>query len=92
VTRTGSGVLVLIFLVGLWLVVAPFALRFQHAHAAWAGATRTDVIVGGTLAVTAFTGIFGVLAGRVREMYADAAFVAGLAGSADSADRNEDRA
>ena len=86
-SRTGSGVLVLIFLAGLWLVVAPFALRFQHAHAAWAGATRADVITGGTIAVAAFAGMFGVIAGRVREMYADAAFVAGLAGSADSAAR-----
>jgi hypothetical protein len=87
VSRTGSGVLVLIFLAGLWLVVAPFALRFQHAHAAWAGATRADVITGGMLAVAAFAGMFGVLAGRVREMYADAASVTALAGSTDSADR-----
>jgi hypothetical protein len=87
VSRTGSGVLALIFIAGVWLVVAPFALRFQHPHAAWAGATRSDVITGGTLAVAAFAGMFGVLAGRVREMYADAASAAVLAGPADSADR-----
>jgi hypothetical protein len=87
VSRTGSGVLVFIFLAGLWLVVAPFALRFQHPHAGWAGATRTDVITGGMLAVAALAGMFGVLAGRVREMYADAASVVALAGSTDSADR-----
>jgi cytochrome c oxidase assembly factor CtaG len=87
VSRTGSGVLVFIFLAGLWLVAAPFALRFQHAHAGWAGATRADVITGGMLAVAALAGMFGVLAGRVREMYADAASVVALAGSTDSADR-----
>jgi hypothetical protein len=87
VSRTGSGVLVLIFLAGLWLVVAPFALRFQHAHAGWAGATRADVITGAMLAIAAFAGMFGVLAGRVREMYADAASVTVLAGSTDSADK-----
>jgi hypothetical protein len=31
--------------------------------------------------------MFGVLAGRVREMYADAASVTVLAGSTDSADK-----
>ena len=85
VSRAGSGVLVFIFLAGLWLVVAPFALRFQHAHAGWAGATRADVVTGGMLAVAAFGGMFGVLAGRVREMYSDAASVTALRGSTDSA-------
>ena len=84
-SRTGSGVLAFIFLAGLWLVVAPFALRFQHAHAGWAGATRADVITGAVLALAAFAGMFGVLAGRVREMYADAASAAALVSSADSA-------
>lgn len=87
VSRTGSGVLVFIFLAGVWLVVAPFALRFQHAHAGWTGGTRADVITGVMLAVAALAGMFGVLVGRVREMYADAASVAILAGSTDSADR-----
>jgi hypothetical protein len=87
VSRTGAGVLVFIFVAGLWLVVAPFALRFQHAHAGWGGATRTDVITGGILAVSAFAGMFGVLAGRVREMYADVASVTGLPGSTDFAHR-----
>jgi hypothetical protein len=87
VSRAGSGMLVLIFLAGLWLVVAPFALRFQHPHAGWAGATRADVITGGVLAIAAFAGMFGVLAGRVREMYADVASVTVLAGSTDSANK-----
>jgi cytochrome c oxidase assembly factor CtaG len=87
VTRIGALVIVLIFLIGLWLVVAPFALRFQDAHAPWAAATRADVFTGGILAVVAFTGMFGLLAGRVREMYADAACVPVLAGAAEPAHR-----
>ncbi len=86
-SRTGSGVLAFIFLAGLWLVVAPFALRFQHAHAGWTGATRADVITGAILALAAFAGMFGILAGRVREMYSDAASVATPACLADFAPR-----
>ena len=86
-SRAGSGALVFIFFAGLWLVAAPFALRFQHAHVGWGGATRTDVITGGILAVAAFGGMFGVLAGRVREMYSDVASVTALRGSTDFANK-----
>ena len=84
VSRVGTGVLVVLFLAGLWLVAAPFALRFQPARAGWAGLTRADVTVGGVVAVAGFLGLFGVLAGRVREMYADAASVASMMDSPDS--------
>jgi hypothetical protein len=67
------GGLVVLFLTGAWLIAAPFALRFQHAGAIWTGATRMDMMVGGVLAAAAFTGFFVALAGRVREMYAEAA-------------------
>ena len=67
------GGLVVLFLVGAWLIAAPFALRFQHAGAGWTSATRMDMAVGGVLASAAFTGFFVALAGRVREMYAEAA-------------------
>lgn len=71
VNRLAMGGLVVLFLAGAWLVAAPFALRFQHAGAAWTGATRMDLVVGGVLAVAAFAGFFIALAGRVREMYAE---------------------
>lgn len=72
-TRIGNGVLAVLLLSGLWLVAAPFALRFQPPHAGWGGVTRTDVIAGGLLAAAGFGGLLATLAGRVREMYADAA-------------------
>jgi hypothetical protein len=65
--------LALIFLAGLWLVAAPFAVRLQPPHEPWTGMTRADVGVGVALAATGFGGMLAVIAGRVREMYADAA-------------------
>jgi cytochrome bd-type quinol oxidase subunit 2 len=73
VTRAGLVMIALTFLAGLWLVAAPFALRYQHPHAAWTGITRADVGIGSALAVTGLGGMLAVIAGRVREMYADAA-------------------
>jgi hypothetical protein len=73
VTRAGLAMMALIFLAGLWLVAAPFAVRYQPPHAAWTGITRADVGIGSALAVTALGGMLAVIAGRVREMYADAA-------------------
>lgn len=84
VSRVGTGALVGLFLAGLWLVAAPFALRFQPAREGWAGVTRVDVTVGGVLAGAGFLGLAGVLAGRVRELYADAASVASMMDSPDS--------
>jgi cytochrome bd-type quinol oxidase subunit 2 len=77
VTRAGFAMIALIFLAGLWLVAAPFALRLQPPHAAWTAMTRADVGIGAALAVTGFGGMIGVIAGRVREMYADAASATG---------------
>jgi hypothetical protein len=67
-----------VFAAGLWLA-APFALGYQHPGAGWTGATRTDVITGGLLAVAGFAGIFCVIAGSVGELYADARSAASLA-------------
>jgi hypothetical protein len=76
VTRAGIASVAIIFAVGLWLLVAPFAVRYQPAGAGWTGVTWTDVITGGTLAVAGFAGLVGVVAGRVRELYADARSIA----------------
>jgi hypothetical protein len=82
VTRAGLAMIALIFVAGLWLVAAPFAVRYQPPHAAWTGMTRADVGIGLALAVTGFGGMLAVIAGRVREMYADAAAAAGEASRA----------
>ena len=71
VSRIGTAGVALVFAAGVWLVAAPFALAYQRAGAGWTGATRTDVIAGGLLAVAGFAGIFAVIAGRVSELYAD---------------------
>jgi len=83
VTRIGVVGVAGVFAAGLWLVAAPFALGFQHPGTAWTGATRTDVVTGGVLAMAGFAGLFAVVAGRVGELYADARSAASLAATAD---------
>ena len=83
VSRVGLAGVVAVFAAGIWLVAAPFALGYQPTGAGWTGATKTDVILGGLLAVAGFAGLFGVTAGRVTQLYADARSAASLAGTAD---------
>ncbi|HEX4291008.1 MAG TPA: hypothetical protein VH021_18935 [Trebonia sp.] len=83
VSRIGVAGVVAVFAAGIWLVAAPFALGYQLAGAGWTGATKTDVITGGLLAVAGFAGLFGVTIGRVVELYADARSDASLASTAD---------
>jgi hypothetical protein len=83
VTRVGLAGVVAVFAAGIWLVAAPFALGYQPAGTGWTGATKTDVIAGGLLAVAGFAGLFGVTAGRVDQLYADARLGASLATTAD---------
>jgi hypothetical protein len=79
ISRIAVAGVVAVFAAGAWLVAAPFALGYQHPGAGWTGATRTDVILGGLLAAAGFAGIFGIIAGRVGELYADARSAASLA-------------
>jgi hypothetical protein len=83
VTRIGVAGVAAVFAAGLWLVAAPFALGCQHPGTPWTGATRTDVVTGGVLAMAGFAGLFAVVAGRVGELYADARSAASLAATAD---------
>lgn len=83
VSRIGVAGVVAVFAAGIWLAAAPFALGYQLAGAGWTGATKTDVITGGLLAVAGFAGLFGVTIGRVVELYADARSDASLASTAD---------
>lgn len=70
-SRTGVAGVVAVFAAGAWLLAAPFVLGYRH-HAGWTGATRTDVMAGGLLAVAGLAGLVGVIAGRVGELYSDA--------------------
>lgn len=42
----------LLALAGVWLVIAPTAIGYQTAPAAWVPATWNDVVVGGLLVLT----------------------------------------
>jgi hypothetical protein len=83
VSRVGLAGVVAVFAAGIWLVAAPFAVGWQLPGVGWTGATKTDVITGGLLAVAGFAGLFGVTAGRIAELYADARPAASLAATAD---------
>ncbi|MGH3151783.1 MAG: hypothetical protein ACRDOB_13810 [Streptosporangiaceae bacterium] len=73
--------LVIIFVAGAWVVAAPFAMRYQPAGAPWTAAARMDVAVGAVLAAAGLAGFLAGLAGRVRELYAEAGQRAGSGGS-----------
>ena len=62
-----------IFAAGGWLIAAPFVLRYQPAGAPLVTASRLDVETGAVLAAAGFAGFLTALAGRVRELYAQAA-------------------
>jgi hypothetical protein len=79
VTKVGIAGVLAVLAAGLWLVAAPFTVGYQHPGTGWTGATWTDVITGGLLAVAGFAGTLCVIAGRVSELYADARSAASLA-------------
>jgi hypothetical protein len=83
VSRVGVACVLAVFAAGIWLVAAPFAFGYQPAGAGWTGATKTDVITGGLLAVAGFAGLFGVAAGRVAELYVDSSARRGSGFSGD---------
>ena len=72
VNRLALAGIAAIFAAGAWLIVAPFVLRYQAVGAPWTAAARLDVFVGSALAAAGLGGFFAALAGRVRELYAQA--------------------
>jgi hypothetical protein len=72
VNRLALAGLAAIFAVGGWLIAAPFVLHFQSPGAPWTNAARIDVVTGAVLVLAGFSGFFTALAGRVRELYAEA--------------------
>lgn len=61
-----------IFAIGGWLIAAPFVLHFQSPGAPWTNAARIDVVTGAVLMLAGFSAFFTALAGRIRELYAEA--------------------
>ena len=68
-TKTGFAGIVVVFCAGLWLIAAPFVLRFQQAGARWDLATQTSVAVGALLSVAAFGAFFLTVALHIRALY-----------------------
>jgi hypothetical protein len=72
VNRSALAGLAAVFAIGVWLVAAPFVLRYAPAGTRWTGAARLDVAVGAAVAVAGAGAFLVALTGRVRELYARA--------------------
>ncbi len=70
--RLALGGLAAIFAIGGWLIAAPFVLHFQAPAAPWTNAARIDIVTGAVLVLAGFSAFFAALAGRIRELYAEA--------------------
>ncbi|MFI7424972.1 hypothetical protein [Nonomuraea sp. NPDC049684] len=66
--KLGISALVLLFLTGLWLVAAPFAVGYQPRGAVYADATVNDLWVGGGLAAVSFVALVIYAADSLREL------------------------
>ncbi|MEW9555968.1 hypothetical protein [Nonomuraea sp. NPDC050783] len=66
--KLGVSALVLLFLGGLWLVAAPFAVGYQPRGAEYVDATVNDLWVGGGLAGLAFVALVIYAADALREL------------------------
>lgn len=66
--KLGVSALVLLFLIGLWLVAAPFAIGYQPAGAAYTDATVNDLWIGGGLAGVSFLALVVYAADALREL------------------------
>jgi hypothetical protein len=67
-SKLGVSALVLLFLAGLWLVAAPFAVGYQPRGAAFADATVNDLWVGGGLAGVSFVALVVYAADALRDL------------------------
>ncbi|MFI7615487.1 hypothetical protein E1286_11545 [Nonomuraea terrae] len=66
--KVGITALVLLFLGGLWLVAAPFAVGYQPRGDEYADATVNDLWVGGALAALGFVALVIYAADVLREL------------------------
>jgi hypothetical protein len=66
--KLGVSALVLLFLAGLWMVAAPFAVGYQPRGAGYVDATINDLWVGGGVAAAAFVALVIYAADSLREL------------------------
>ncbi|GAA3472710.1 hypothetical protein [Nonomuraea roseola] len=67
-TKLGVAALILLFVGGLWLVAAPFAVGYQPRGDEWTDATINDLWIGGLLAGGAFVTLVVYAADALREL------------------------
>jgi hypothetical protein len=66
--KLGVSALVVLFLAGLWLVAAPFAVGYQPRGAAYVDATINDLWLGGSIAALSFAALVVYAADTLREL------------------------
>ncbi|MEV5888252.1 hypothetical protein [Nonomuraea fuscirosea] len=66
--KLGVSALVLLFLGGLWLVAAPFAVGYQPRGGSYADATVNDLWLGGGIAAVSFVSLVVYAADALREL------------------------
>jgi hypothetical protein len=66
--KLGVTALVMLFLGGLWLVTAPFAVGYQDRGAEFVDATINDLWVGCSVAAIAFVSLVIYAADALREL------------------------
>jgi hypothetical protein len=67
--RIATAGLLVLFLAGLWLCAAPFALDDQPRTGPWLIGTRNDLITGGILAIVSTLGLLIATIAAVRKLY-----------------------
>ncbi|MGH3319497.1 MAG: hypothetical protein ACRDN9_04840 [Streptosporangiaceae bacterium] len=65
-SRLSPALLVVLAGVGVWLIVAPFAVGYQPRGASWVPATHGDVIAGSVLLGVSLITLGGVVALALR--------------------------
>lgn len=68
----GSYVLVLFFLTGIWLTIAPFAITTQPSEERWITSTITNVTLGSILMLVSLLGILGFMGFALRDLVREA--------------------
>jgi hypothetical protein len=66
--KLGVSALVLLFLGGLWLVAAPFAVGYQPRGTTYVDATINDLWLGGAIAGLSFVALVVYAADALREL------------------------
>ncbi|MFC4111613.1 SPW repeat protein [Nonomuraea zeae] len=66
--KLGVSALIVLFLAGLWLIAAPFAVGYQPRGATYVDATINDLWLGGSIAALSFVSLAVYAADALREL------------------------